>query len=402
MKHSIKKIFKNLNIYLLSILLLAVVAIVFIVEQHCSFTKIDILNYQKTVATTLTNMQQTDKRLLAIEFNNQSTLLSNQISKLHNLYRFNFVEKSLLNNEIQYLEDLETLSTLTAVFNKSARDYLLESDNNNTTNKKELNDSFKKITSHIDAMMLRNIFYDEIKFSILEEIAIFSFIFVLFMTFWYRTRLHSIYQDILFLYSVETDKKHYQIFSQEADAISLRMKKGELANTDLSSMTDQVTGINNYKGMLHAYSNKKGFKENYYRSVTVFEIDNFSKSYRPYSPELTQAILKKVAFTISLHEQTTDIIARIDYNQFAVILSRADKEQCFKDIELIKQSISEITLNLPDKESDTVTVSGGFIIKHKNTHLEEALKQAQELLKRAKENGKNKIFQTKDMIEREL
>jgi diguanylate cyclase (GGDEF)-like protein len=154
--------------------------------------------------------------------------------------------------------------------------------------------------------------------------------------------------------------------------------------------------------MLSSYSSKKGMKDSNFTSVTVFEIDNFSKQKRAFSQEFTQAILKKVAFTISLHEQATDVIARTDYNQFTVILSRASKEQSFKDVDIIRQSISEIKFKVPGGDSTTITTSGGFIIKPNNLHLDEAIRKAKEVLIHAKKNGKNTISQIRDLAEHEL
>ena len=162
-------------------------------------------------------------------------------------------------------------------------------------------------------------------------------------------------------------------------------------------MIDQVTSINNAKGMVSSYAEKKGMKDSNFTSVTTFEIDNFSKSNRAFSQELTQAILKKVAFTISLHEQATDVIARTDYNQFTVILSRPSKEQSFKDVDIIKQSVSELKFNVPDKGTANITVSGGFVIKPNNTHLDEAIKSSKEILKFAKEHGRNRVAQVRDV-----
>jgi diguanylate cyclase (GGDEF)-like protein len=210
-----------------------------------------------------------------------------------------------------------------------------------------------------------------------------------------------IYKDIEFLYQIDKLHNGHDIFSIEADAISLRMNRKSVS-TDNPSMLDPVTGINNHKGMINSYSQKKGLKDSNFTSVTVLEIDNFSKTKRAFSQELTQAILKKVAYTISLHEQPVDVIARTDYNQFTLILSRSSKEQSFKDVELIRQSIAELRFNVPDKGSSSITVSGGYIIKPNHTNLDEAIKQAKEILLYAKNIGTNKILQTRDMAEREM
>jgi len=250
-------------------------------------------------------------------------------------------------------------------------------------------------------MIIRNIAYNEEKFYLLEKITIFSFILTLLATLWYKRRLNSIYEDVVYLYAIDKTKKDYVIFSQEADAIKLRMSRKPVV-TDNPAMIDPVTQINNHKGMLSSYGHKKGMKDSNFTSVTIFEIDNFSKQKRAFSQEFTQAILKKVAFTLSLHEQATDVIARTDYNQFTLILSRESKEQSFKDVEIIRQSISEIKFKAPGGAPITITVSGGFIIKPNNKSLDEALKQAKEVLEYAKEKNKNTIAQVKDLVEHEL
>ncbi len=167
-------------------------------------------------------------------------------------------------------------------------------------------------------------------------------------------------------------------------------------------MIDPVTGLNNNKGMINSYSNKKNLKDSNFTALTIIEIDNFSKSKRAFSQEVTQNILKKIAYTISLHEQAIDVIARTDYNQFTLILSRASKGQAFKDVELIRQSIEELKFNIAYKSPVVITVSGGFIIKPNNTNSDEANRQAKEILQYAKTTGTNRILQTSDMVERHM
>ena len=220
---------------------------------------------------------------------------------------------------------------------------------------------------------------------------------LLFITFWYKIRLNNIYKDILLLSSIDTRKKDINTFSQEIEAILSRIKR-KTQISDNPAMIDSITEINNNKGMAQAYLESKSLKDNNFTSVTILEINNFSKSKRLFSQEFTQEILKKVAYTISLHEQITDIIARTDYNQFTLIFSRSSKEQLFKDVDLVRQSISEIKLTTQKEETIKVTVTGGFIIKTNNSSLEDSIRKAKKLLEDAKYiNETNKVFQIKDL-----
>ena len=407
MKHSINKIFTNLGVYLLFVLLAVSISLLLVLEQNLSMKKIDNLNNQKNIVSTLIKLQKEDLELALIQFNGKSTQLLFETEKLHNLFEYNFTQKYLFNNDDEYNADLQTLTLFTNNFNAKAGEYYIEYTDDKKSlaaeaqNRENLIGAYYDINNHIDSMMIKDIKYTSDHFYFVEKIVIFSFLVILISTFWFRNRLKNIYQDILFLYAVEKNKKGYEIFSEEVDAISLRMKR-KVVITDNPAMMDQVTGINNNKGLMSSYSNKKGMKDSNFTSVTVMEIDDFSKSNRAYSQELTQAILKKIAFTISLHEQATDVIARTDYNQFTIVLSRTSKEQSFKDIDILRQSIAELKFNVPNKGTTNITVSGGFIIKPKNNNLDEAMKNAKDVLKFAQKNGGNKIAQTRDVAHSEL
>ena len=141
-------------------------------------------------------------------------------------------------------------------------------------------------------------------------------------------------------------------------------------------------------------------KENNYTAVCVFEIDNFKELEKGLSKEYTQSVLKKISFIISLYEQPTDVIARTEYDQFTIILSRETKTRAFNDCEAMRKSIEETVFNTPHGGTVVFTLSGGFFMKPNNKSLEDAIMQAREILQTAKTNGKNRIAQIKDHAER--
>lgn len=387
------------------VLFTSFIIMMFGLEHQLSFEKVNNLNSQKKVIASLTKLQKKDIELALIQFNGKSTHLHQEIAKLHNLNKYDISGQYLFGNNSEYLKDLQELSQLTTAFNDAAHAYYVEEKvvdkELEEKTKENLSEAFFRINQHINSMLLKNIMYDEGKFGIFENILILNFIVIFIATLWYRRRLYNIYKDIEYLYQIDKNKLSHVIFSSEADAISLRMSRKSTV-TENPAMLDPVTGINNHKGMISSYSNKKGLKDSNFTSVTIFEIDNFSKSKRTFTQELTQAILKKVAYTISLHEQPVDVIARTDYNQFTLILSRPSREQSFKDVELIRQSIGELKFNTPNQAAVNITMTGGFIIKPNSTHLEEAIKQAKEILHYAQQTGTNRVFQTRDMAEREM
>ncbi|QOP45598.1 diguanylate cyclase domain-containing protein [Sulfurimonas paralvinellae] len=403
MKHSIKKIFQNLNTYLLFVLVAATLGLLSIFEHTLSFDKVDNLVNQKKIIASLTRLDKKDLELALIQFNGKSTQLHQEIDKLKTLYKYAYMDKYIVHNEQEYLADLDKLSALTDTFNQAAQEYYVDTKDPalDRKAKKNLDIAFANINKQIDTILLKNIHYNEEKFKYIKYAVIIVFVLILLATFYYRKAINAIYKDIEFLLRTDKNRKTYNIYSQEADAISLRMNRKTVSN-DNPDMLDPVTEINNYKGMVNEYSIKKRKQDSNFTSVTVFEIDNFSKSNRAFPQDVTQTILKKVAYTISLHQQPVDVIARTDYNQFTVILSRSSKEQCFKDAELIRESVAELKFNIPHKGTTQITMSGGFIIKPNNTSLEEAIKQAKEILHYAQSLGTNKIMQTRDLAQKDM
>jgi GGDEF domain-containing protein len=144
-------------------------------------------------------------------------------------------------------------------------------------------------------MLLKTLNYNERKFAYIKNASIVIFLLIFFATIYYRKMLKTIYRDIEFLLQIDKREGAYTIFSQEIDAISLRMNRKAVTQKN-PDMIDSVTEINNYKGMLHSYAQKKGAKESNFTAVTVLEVDNFSKSNRAFAQDVIQAILKKMIF----------------------------------------------------------------------------------------------------------
>jgi len=403
MKYSINKIFKHLNNFLIVVTIVSSLVGLFIFEQSISYEKMKNLNNQKNIIASLTKLQEDDIELALIKFNGNSTKLLNEIKKLYLLYKHDYSGNYILNNSKDYLSDLQKLQNLTKLFNNSAKEYYTNviSENEKSIKQINLQNAFFDINSHINNLIYKNIIYEEQKLKLLKILSAILFLMLLSIIYWYRKRLNAIYKDILFLYAIDKNKQTHNIFSEEVDAIALRMKK-KPTTTENPAMIDPVTQINNHKGMLSSYYEKKGMKSSNFTTVTIFEIDNFSKTNRVYEQEFVQSVLRKIAFTLSLHEKTTDTIARTDYNQFIVILSRTNKEQSFKEIDIIHKTLCEIRLKTNNGENVNITTSAGFIIKQNNQQLDETLKQAKNILNHAKMQGGNQIAQISDLAEHEL
>lgn len=398
MKNSIKGVFKNLSLFLIFAAVFAALGVLVALDHTTSYKKSATLSNQKNVAREILELSKENLEFSLIQLQNKNTQLLYDVQRLHTLYEYSFVEKVILSNAQEYLADLKILDTSREDFTKKANAYF-SSTKDEEIKAAELAVSFDSFKNHINAIMIKSISYDQAKFNLHKQVTIIAFIIVLLAALWFRKKLALIYRDLELLNN--PNFANYTFFSQEAEAISFKIKRKPPV-TENPTMLDAVTGINNLKGMMNSYSEKKGMKESNYTSVTVFEVDNFSKMNKPYSQELTQSILKKIAFSLSLHQQATDVIARTEYNQFTVILSRPSKEQLFKDADSMRQGITELQVSSAELGEIELTLSGGHVIKPKNLSLEEAIRQAKKILLHAQKDGKNRIFQVKDVAKSEL
>ena len=395
MKQSIKKIFTNLSRFLLITGLFFAFIFVVLIECHVSFEKNDILKEKKQLISSIIHLGKTDMDLTLIQFNGKVKKLLYKDDRLHTLYQHDITGNYILKNKEEYISDLDKLNKMEKTFASQASLYY-ESNKNEAFLKSKMKKSAYALYRHIDNIMLKDIDYTKAKLLLFEKIVAVLSVLVLIFVFWYRTRLNKIYKDILYLYAIETNKQDYKIFSEEVDAISLKMKKKATQTNDEAptNMTDPLTEINNVDGMVYSYNEKKNMKKNNSISVSVIEIDNFSKTNRPFPKEFTQAVLKKIAFTLTLNQQFTDVVARTGYNQFTIILSRASREELFRDTDMIRQAISEIRFVTPQREEVTITVSGGFIMKTNKMSLKDAIQRSEENMRYAQKMGGNKIART--------
>lgn len=393
MKHSIYKVFKNLNLLVLISFITALILFSFVVEQYYSYKKINILQTQKAI---LTQIVLSKEKIKIIDFNSNIATINNAIEKLKNQSQYNFISLYITKNEYDFTKSINTVQVSLLEFDTKAKQLFKKQDNEPLFIPKSLRSQPRKTISLLNRIIIKNIAHDNDRFELFSRLFLFLLLLLFTNTVWQRKKLNTVYENISFLYtSPSKDKK--RVHFQEIHSINMKMKrKNQIA--DNPNMLDPVTNINNNKGMYQAYSKLQNSNDNNFTSLAILEIDNFSKFKHTFSQEFIDDIFKKVAYTISLHEHSGDVIARTEYKQFTLIFSRPIKEQLFKDIELIRQSIADIHLaSSTTKEVVKITVSGGFIIKPNHSPLEESIKKAKTLLENAKNTGTNKILQVKDI-----
>ena len=157
MKHSIDKIFKNINTTLLTLLLLAFVSFLFVAEQYYSYKKTDSLKNQMSSVSLILEEQKKPEQIDILQYNYKIAQLHNDINKLKNQQQYNYISKYLLKNSKEYISDLNKLDKLINSFDKYSREHFyLASKNKNLQlsyeNMAASCNSLKKLT---DSMMIK-------------------------------------------------------------------------------------------------------------------------------------------------------------------------------------------------------------------------------------------------------
>ncbi|MEB3283496.1 MAG: diguanylate cyclase [Lyngbya sp.] len=184
--------------------------------------------------------------------------------------------------------------------------------------------------------------------------------------------------------------------------IALRQREIELrqANQQLKqlSRTDPLTQVAN-RGYFETYLQqewKRSIREEYPLSVILLDVDYFKRYNDTYGHPAGDYCLKQIAQTLKKSVQRpADLVARYGGEEFVIILVNTDEKGAVHIAEKIRREIQN--LNIPHQASEVshrVTVSIGIrtTIPTSETQPEKLIKQADEALYTAKQQGRDRYF----------
>lgn len=175
----------------------------------------------------------------------------------------------------------------------------------------------------------------------------------------------------------------------------LHNEKNELIKAFLDvkkiSVTDHLTGLYNRRFALDFILNKKLKVDKGIEKfiVCMMDIDDFKKINDTYGHDVGDIVLKSFANEVNKLIRADDCFSRFGGEEFLLILSQVD-------LKIAKEVIYRIMNNIRDikiKEAPelNITFSAGLTEYKRNTSVEELLKEADKLLYKAKESGKDQI-----------
>lgn len=182
------------------------------------------------------------------------------------------------------------------------------------------------------------------------------------------------------------------IFQKESTIKEIEQNKSQLEqeNKALDKITkmDSLTQLYNHKYIYERLEQEinKARTFNKKLSVVMFDIDHFKSVNDNYGHQTGDKVILAVTHTLKELCRKVDILGRYGGEEFLAILPDTDLDGAFLSAERIRNKI----LSLEFEEGLKISISGG-LAQFKDEDALALVKKADELLYKAKENGRNRM-----------
>lgn len=203
------------------------------------------------------------------------------------------------------------------------------------------------------------------------------------------------YQDITLipLTSVDGTVNHVGIIIYDVTDIAVNKTRLKFANDELEilSRTDMLTRLNNRgyweERLLHEFSRNK--RNGQPVSLVMFDIDHFKNVNDTYGHQAGDEVIRLTSDLLRMCKRETDIAGRYGGEEFAVILLDSTAASARIFTERLRKEVESRTVEY-DEFSIKYTISLGVAeLSEATSDHEHWIRQADEALYRAKENGRN-------------
>jgi diguanylate cyclase (GGDEF)-like protein len=134
-------------------------------------------------------------------------------------------------------------------------------------------------------------------------------------------------------------------------------------------------------------------------TVAMLDIDYFKKVNDTFGHDIGDKVLKNLASLLSKRFRETDIVARFGGEEFCVLMINMERTHVFDVFDELRRKIEENAIQI-NEQKIKYTVSIGICCQLFDT-LEQMIKQADLMLYRAKEGGRNRVMIMQELDKRE-
>ena len=181
-----------------------------------------------------------------------------------------------------------------------------------------------------------------------------------------------------------------EVFSQSSHVVYDNELIDSLQN---QATIDTLTGLPNRRSLEtfleYKFSEVSSFDKTF--CVLFIDIDDFGNFNKTYGHEIGDAVLKSMSSSIMHTIRNTDIFGRWGGEEFAGVFEIKQEYEASIVAEKIRVLISKSEVEISPTESVTISASVGATIIRKDDTLVTVMKRADELMRKAKEGGKNRV-----------
>ena len=185
----------------------------------------------------------------------------------------------------------------------------------------------------------------------------------------------------------------YELKARVKTHIELKISKDllEESNRKLKklSITDGLTGLYNHRYIVDLTVRfiEESKRYNQILSIAMIDIDNFKSFNDTYGHPFGDEVLIKLASTFEEKIRKTDAVGRYGGEEFLIVLKHTGISGAVEVVERIRSSVENLKWNHKDVK---ITISVG-VYQRNNEDTSLLISKADQLLLKAKKNGKNRI-----------
>jgi len=155
---------------------------------------------------------------------------------------------------------------------------------------------------------------------------------------------------------------------------------------------DSLTGLLNHKGMVNAVnvSLAVAAREDLSTSALMVDIDHFSKLNDNFGEETGRQVIQRIAGILARTARASDVIARVAYQEYLLILPGTSLESSRVLAERIRATIDDQPLLVHHQPID-ITVSLGIACTQGAVNLDNLTRAAERAMYLAKRGGRNRV-----------
>ncbi|WP_163831954.1 GGDEF domain-containing protein [Spartinivicinus ruber] len=164
--------------------------------------------------------------------------------------------------------------------------------------------------------------------------------------------------------------------------------------SDELAIKDHLTGLYNLRYFQNRLAEEVASSKRHQipLSLIIYDIDYFKQVNDLYGHPVGDKVLIAISDAAQNNLRSSEVIARVGGEEFAVLLPFCSKEHAIQTAERIRETVSQVCIPIANQAVITRTISLGVASLHKDENCDSLYRRADTALYQAKNSGRNKVI----------